>query len=145
MKKLLDVIVSMDCFSNSRLFPPPALLWLPCLQHIQYFTLYHHTNTFCYSPTQRMLKQKPCVTDLLTSWSGRLSNPTWPPKLRLRFSSFWQTRDKTLDIWCMSGGKHMVNILTDSKKTRSLFYTTSKTFCSVCRCKNHQLCVPRFS
>lgn len=47
-----------------------------------------------YSPTQRMLKQNPCVTDLLTSWSGRLSNPTCPPKFRLRFSSFWVAQTK---------------------------------------------------
>ncbi len=36
-----------------------------------------------------MLKQNPCATDLLTNWSGRLSNPTWPPSSRCRFSSFW--------------------------------------------------------
>lgn len=40
------------------------------------------------SPTQRILKLKPCVTDLLTSWSGRLSKPTWPPRERFLFSSF---------------------------------------------------------
>lgn len=50
-----------------------------------------YTFSVRYSPTHRMLKQKPCVTDLLTSCSGRLSNPTWPPKLRLRFSSFYRT------------------------------------------------------
>ena len=29
-----------------------------------------------------MLKQNPCATDLLTSWSGRLSKPTCPVRLR---------------------------------------------------------------
>ena len=33
-------------------------------------------------PMQRMLKLKPDWTDLLTSWSGRLSKPTCPPSLR---------------------------------------------------------------
>lgn len=31
-------------------------------------------------PMQRMLKQKPWQMDLLTSWSGRLSKPTWPAR-----------------------------------------------------------------
>lgn len=61
-------------------------------------------NKVSYSPTQRMLKQNPCATDLLTSWSGRLSNPTCPPRLRLRFSSFWETKkkDTTKHTW----GRH---------------------------------------
>lgn len=39
------------------------------------------------SPTQRILKQNPWDTDLLTSWSGRLSKPTWPPRLRVLIPS----------------------------------------------------------
>lgn len=31
-------------------------------------------------PMQRILKQKPWQMDLLTSWSGRLSKPTWPAR-----------------------------------------------------------------
>ena len=34
-----------------------------------------NTDTI-YSPIQRMLKSKPLLTHLFTSWSGRLSNPT---------------------------------------------------------------------
>ena len=36
------------------------------------------------SPTQRMLKVNPWPTDLLTSWSGRLSKPTWPDSAKFR-------------------------------------------------------------
>lgn len=35
-------------------------------------------------PMQRILKQKPWQMDLLTSWSGRLSKPTWPARDRER-------------------------------------------------------------
>lgn len=66
-----------------------------------------YTFSVRYSPTHRMLKQKPCVTDLLTSCSGRLSNPTWPPKLRLRFSSFYGTQKK----------KKSIRSLADVRKT----------------------------
>lgn len=82
--------------------------------------------TICDSPTHRMLKQKPCVTDLLTSWSGRLSNPTWPPKLRLRFSSFWDERQKrVLEAWGMWAEKHMATTLVRDRKTKFTFLCTS--------------------
>ena len=36
------------------------------------------------SPMQSILKSNPFLTALLTSWSGKLSNPTWPVKSRWR-------------------------------------------------------------
>lgn len=48
-------------------------------------------------PTHRMLKQNPWEVDLLTSWSGRLSNPTWPERDKFRSSSFWNFRRETFD------------------------------------------------
>lgn len=44
-----------------------------------------------YSPTHRMLKQNPWLTDLLTSWSGKLSNPTCPESGTVRQPSPWNT------------------------------------------------------
>ena len=38
-------------------------------------------------PTQRTLKQNPWFTDLLTSWSGMLSKPTWPARGTVRAPS----------------------------------------------------------
>lgn len=46
-------------------------------------------------PTHRMLKQKPCDVDLLTSWSGRLSKPTWPDRDRFLRSSFCKSQEKS--------------------------------------------------
>lgn len=46
-----------------------------------------------YSPTQRMLKQKPWLTDLLTSWSGMLSKPTWPERGTARAPSPYSMRN----------------------------------------------------
>lgn len=109
--------------TGGSFYQPSSAGYCDCsTSNIPQFVFIFHT--FFYSPTQRMLKQKPCVTDLLTSWSGRLSNPTWPPKLRLRFSSFWKAWDGTLDVWCMWGEKHMAKILTESRKTQSLFYAS---------------------
>ena len=48
-------------------------------------------------PTHRMLKQNPWEVDLLTSWSGRLSNPTWPERDKFRSSSFWNVRGETFE------------------------------------------------
>lgn len=48
-------------------------------------------------PTHRMLKQKPWDVDLLTSWSGRLSKPTWPDRDRfLRSSLFCKNQKKSI-------------------------------------------------
>lgn len=109
-----------------------------------------YTFSVRYSPTHRMLKQKPCVTDLLTSCSGRLSNPTWPPKLRLRFSSFYRTHTKKkIYIYQKCGGcqentwpSHYSE--EDGTDTEALTFQceeTSKTFCSFCTCKIHHIMI----
>ena len=44
------------------------------------------------SPMHRILKAKPLFTDLFTSWSGRLSKPTWPAKRSCRPSAPFNRR-----------------------------------------------------
>ena len=43
-------------------------------------------------PTHRILKANPLFTDLLTSWSGKLSKPTWPAKRSCRPSAPWNRK-----------------------------------------------------
>lgn len=68
-------------------------------------------------PTQRMLKQKPCDVDLLTSWSGRLSKPTWPDRDRFLRSSFCKTQKKSIQQGCNtpSGKKSCQNGVKDTE------------------------------
>lgn len=59
-------------------------------------------------PTHRMLKQKPCDVDLLTSWSGRLSKPTWPDRDRFLRSSFCKSQEKSIQQSCSTPGREEV-------------------------------------
>lgn len=66
--------------------PKCAPLTVTC-QHLR-IRLLAQQQKMSHLPTHRMLKQNPWEVDLLTSWSGRLSNPTCPERDRFRSSSF---------------------------------------------------------
>lgn len=82
-------------------------------------------------PTHRMLKQNPWEVDLLTSWSGRLSNPTWPERDKFRSSSFWNVRGETLENpWRHHLGTPPSPVLSSGhtgKPATPLHYTTEAT------------------
>lgn len=59
--------------------------WWELKIHLQYISIM--IRVVPYLPTQSTLKENPLLTDLFTSWSGKLSNPTWPPSLSWRPSA----------------------------------------------------------
>lgn len=98
--KNIILLISLKC----------APLTVTC-QHL-WVRLLARQQVVSHLPTHRMLKQNPWEVDLLTSWSGRLSNPTWPERDKFRSSSFWNFKGEMFENpWTMPPAYHTLQTL----------------------------------